>query len=91
MNNIQQVLDPSCKLIISESAISSAQAKYPLDSRQLFYYLTHISEHYEVLPIARDFVEQALTLSTEQSKVVIVKNFDIEVLQVKCEQLQRID
>jgi hypothetical protein len=81
VNKQQHAFDPSSQLIVSDSARRSAIANYPLESRQLFYYLIHISEHYSVLSVAKDYVDQALAVSRIQHHEDLIQNIDIEALQ----------
>lgn len=81
MNNTTAVFAPNCSLLLTKSALVAARADYSLNSRQLFYFLIHVSEHYLALPVARDFVSHALTIS-KNSKPLLKQN-SVDCLHVK--------
>jgi hypothetical protein len=70
MNNFNLTLDPTLKPVFSKSANGSAQGKEQ-NSRNLFYSLIHISEHYAILPQAYGFLKQHFQAVNEQ----YVENF----------------
>lgn len=72
LNDRRQVFDSTLELIVSQSAVAAAYPKYSPDSRSLFYYLLHVSEHEGVLPIAHAYLQQALAkLPTEDSSTAV--------------------
>jgi hypothetical protein len=58
MNEFTLALEPTLKPIFSKSAVTAAARDYSGNSRDLFYALIHISEHYAVLPTAYRFLKQ---------------------------------
>lgn len=59
MNLSDHPFDPQCRPVFSERAYKAAD-NYRCGNRELFYYLLHLGEHYDVLPLAYHFVKQAL-------------------------------
>jgi Iron-containing redox enzyme len=57
-NVLNLALGPTLKPIFSKSAVTAAMRDYPDNSRDLFYALIHISEHYNALPNAYRFLKR---------------------------------
>ncbi len=56
-NAFNLALESTLKPVFSTSAVTAAARDYPGNSRDLFYALIHISEHYAVLPNAYHFLK----------------------------------
>jgi hypothetical protein len=56
MNEPDFAFDPSLQPVFSEQ-LCTAALNHRSDSRHLFYILMHISEHYEVLPLAHQYLK----------------------------------
>ncbi len=59
MNELIHAFDPSLQPVFPEQ-LCAAALSYRSDSRHLFYTLMHISEHYDVLPLAHHYLKQQL-------------------------------
>jgi Iron-containing redox enzyme len=66
MNEFTLALEPTLKPIFSNSAIAAAARDYPNNSRDLFYVLIHISEHYAALPSAYRFLMRHFQESNQE-------------------------
>lgn len=66
MNDFDHPFDPANEVVFSERAYQAANG-YRCGSRELFYSLLHIGEHYDVLPLAYHFVKDALANIERQS------------------------
>ncbi|MGR8932851.1 MAG: iron-containing redox enzyme family protein [Gammaproteobacteria bacterium] len=59
MNDFAHPFDPDCEVVFSQRAFQAAQG-YRCGNRELFYFLLHLGEHYDVLPLAYHVVKKAL-------------------------------
>jgi hypothetical protein len=59
---VNHPFDPSCAPVFSRRACQAAEG-YRSDSRELFYRLLHVGEHYDVLPLTYHFVKQTLIVN----------------------------
>lgn len=90
VHNFNSAFAPDNQMSISAAALASAQTQYPLDSRLLFYHLMHISEHYTVLPVVRNFIEQALVSSTVPKPLLVVDPGLLQIAQLHSKSAQPI-
>lgn len=59
MNDFDHPFDPAHEVVFSKCAYQAAD-NYRCGSRELFYYLLHLGEHYDVLPLAYHGIKDAL-------------------------------
>lgn len=66
-HNTHHPFDPSLTPFFSDAAYRNVPP-YRQDSRELFYTLLHISEHYAAYPVAYDFIRQHLAETRSQCR-----------------------
>ncbi|MEQ1559127.1 MAG: iron-containing redox enzyme family protein [Methyloglobulus sp.] len=75
MNDFNRVLEANLTPIFSKSA-SIAAVDNKDNNRDLFYALVHISEHYDVLPCAYDYLVQSFQSTNEQYTANFSKKYN---------------
>lgn len=74
--------NPSLKPVFSKQSCSAASG-YPQDSRHLFYYLIHLSEHYDILPAAFYFIEQCVEAAAAQYQVRFIETYHPDEIRLQ--------